>query len=231
MTNWWPYVRLAGAMLTLVAIVAQLSRTLSIALESETEWGGHLPTVVVNFFSFFTILSNVLAVVALALGGIWALRSRRRSDVEPGWLALLLAAASTYMIVTGLVYNILLRGIELPQGATVWWSNEILHVVAPLLMLADVLFAPRRRALPWTGLLAIVAFPIAWAVYTLLRANTVVAPATGDPWWYPYPFLDPHLVAGGYLGVAAYVVGIAIAIIVAAAGVVRVGRRRGVRSS
>ena len=36
---------------------------------------------------------------------------------------------TTYMIVTGLVYNILLRGIELPQGSEpIPWSNETLHV-------------------------------------------------------------------------------------------------------
>ena len=39
-------------------------------------------------------------------------------------------------------------------------------------------------------------------------------------------FLDPHLVAGGYLGVAGYIVGIAVVITAVAAGVVRIGRRR-----
>ena len=59
----------------------------------------------------------------------------------------------------------------------------------------------------------VVIYPIAWAVYTLIRAPFIVAPATGNAYWYPYPFLDPHLVAGGYLGVTGYIVGIAIAIV------------------
>lgn len=227
MTTWWPYARLAAAALGFAAIVAQLTRTIQNAVEADTAWGGHLPTVTANFLSFFTIESNLLAAIVLAVGAILAWTSGRRSDREPGWFAVLLVCVSTYMIVTGVVYNLLLRGIELPQGVTVPWANEVLHVVIPLFLLADVLFAPRRRALPWSTMLIAAAFPIVWAVYTLLRANLIIAPGTGDPWWYPYPFLDPHLVPGGYLGVSGYIIGIAGAIVAAAALVVWAGRRRG----
>ncbi|MFE7651250.1 Pr6Pr family membrane protein, partial [Streptomyces phaeoluteigriseus] len=113
------------------------------------------------------------------------------TDPEPRWLAVLLMCASSYMIVTGVVYNTLLRGIALPQGATVAWSNEVLHVVIPLLMLLDVLVAPRRRALRWSAVAVAAVFPIVWVVYTLVRANLVVSPGTGEHWWYPYPFLNP----------------------------------------
>lgn len=225
-TTWWPYLRLAGSALGVAAIVAQLTRTLEIATTSRTDHGGHLPTVVANFFSFFTIESNVLAAIALAVGGIWALRQGDRATVEPRWLAVLLVCASTYMIVTGVVYNTLLRGIPLPQGATVAWSNEVLHVVIPLIMLLDVLLAPRRRALGWGAVGIAAIFPIVWVCCTLIRANLIIAPATGNPYWYPYPFLDPHQ-PGGYGAVALYVPLIAAIIIGAAALVVWVGRRRG----
>ncbi len=226
MTTWWPYARLAAAVLAVAAIVAQLARSIEVAQSADTDYGRHMPTVIANFFSFFTIESNVLAAVALAIGGIWALRQKDAKLVEPRWLAVLLVCASTYMIVTGVVYNTLLRGIPLPQGSTVPWSNEVLHVVIPLIMLLDVLFAPRRRALDWgtVGIAAI--FPIVWVVYTLIRANLVIAPATGNPYWYPYPFLDPHQ-SGGYVAVGLYVLLIAAIIIGAAALVVWVGRRRG----
>ncbi|WP_349885237.1 Pr6Pr family membrane protein [Microbacterium sp. WHRI 7836] len=230
MTTWWPYVRLAASVLAVAAIVAQLVRTLEIALSSETAWGSHLPTVVANFFSFFTILSNVLAAVVLAIGGIWTLANRKTTSAEPRWLAVLLVCASTYMIVTGVVYNTLLRGIELPQGSTVLWSNEVLHVVIPVIMLVDLLFAPRRRALGWSAVGIAAIFPIVWVAYTLIRANLVIAPATGKHWWYPYPFLDPHL-NGGYGGVALWVLLIAAIIIATAAFVVWVGRFRGTRDT
>lgn len=225
-TTWWPAVRLAASALATGAIVAQLARSLDIALNAETDYGRHTPTVVANFFSFFTIESNVIAAIALAIGGIWALQQNNATTPEPRWLAVLLVCASTYMIVTGIVYNLLLRGVALPQGATVPWSNEVLHVV----MLADVLVAPRRRALGWSTVGIAAIFPIVWVVYTLIRANLVIAPATGNAWWYPYPFLDPHL-SGGYGSVALYVILIAAIIISATAVVVLVGRRRGIRSS
>lgn len=228
-TTWWPYLRLAASALAVAAIIAQLTRTLEVAANATTDHGAHLATVVANFFSFFTVESNVLAAVVLAIGGIWALRQTDADTVEPLWLATLLACASTYMIVTGVVYNTLLRGVQLPQGTTVGWSNEVLHVIIPLIMLADVLFAPRRRALGWSvvGIAAI--FPIVWVFYTLIRADLVIAPATGNAFWYPYPFLDPHQ-PGGYGAVALYVVLIAAVIIGAAALVVWTGRRRGVSS-
>ncbi|KQR48577.1 hypothetical protein ASF87_06790 [Microbacterium sp. Leaf161] len=226
MTTWWPYARLAAAALALAAIIAQLARSLENALATTTEWGQHLPTVAANFFSFFTILSNLLAAIVLIVAAIWALRHRRDTELEPTWLAVLLVCVSTYMIVTGIVYNTLLRGVELPQGSTVPWSNEVLHVVFPLFLLADLLFAPRRRALRWRTVAIAALFPIVWVVYTMIRANFIIAPATGETWWYPYPFLNPHIVPGGYLGVAGYIIGIAIAIIGVACFVVWVGRRR-----
>ena len=41
------------------------------------------------------------------------------------------------MVVTGVVYNLLLRGIVLDQGTTVPWSNEVMHLVGPAFMLLD----------------------------------------------------------------------------------------------
>ncbi|MGW9627251.1 Pr6Pr family membrane protein [Microbacterium sp. NPDC055521] len=82
---------------------------------------------------------------------------------------------------------------QLPQGSTVPWSNEVLHVVFPLFLLADVLVAPKRRILTWPTLAVIAASPLAWAAYTLVRANLATSPGTGDPYWYPYPFLNPQI--------------------------------------
>lgn len=225
MTTWWPYVRLVGAVLGVAAIIRQLSLSIGNALAAETPWGSHLPTVITNFFSYFTILSNLIAITALITGGLWMLRTRRSADVEPAWLATLFACASTYMIVTGIVYNLLLRHIPL-AGISDVWTNETLHVVIPAVMLADVLFAPRRRGLPWGALLVAVAFPIVWAVYTLIRANFITSALSGSPWWYPYPFLDPNLEGASYLTVTGYIIGIAVAIIAVAMFVVWVGRRR-----
>jgi hypothetical protein len=223
------FFRAAGALLGLAAITAQLAQTVGNALASDTDYGSHVPTVIANFLSFFTIQSNVLAVVTLAIGAVWAWTRGRDEDVEPRWFAILLACTTTYMLVTGVVYNTLLRGVQLPQGVTVPWSNEVLHVVIPLVLLVDLFFAPRRRALPWRTVGIIVAYPIVWVVYTRLRANLIVAPFNGNAWWYPYPFLDPNnpnLIPAGYAGVAVYVVAIAAGIIAFGFFVIWVGRWR-----
>lgn len=225
MTTLWPFVRLATAALGVAAIVRQLV----LAVENSLAAGTDLLTVVTNFFSYFTILSNVIAAVALVVSAVWMLRTRGSRSPEPAWLATLLACASTYMIVTGIVYNLLLRNIPI-AGISDVWTNETLHVVVPLIMIIDVLFAPRRRGLPWGALLVAIAFPLVWVIYTMTRANFIVNQTTGDPWWYPYPFLDPHL-QGGFGGVIAYIVGIALGIIAIAALVIFVGRRRSARST
>ncbi|WP_251444071.1 Pr6Pr family membrane protein [Microbacterium sp. USTB-Y] len=230
-TRPWAIVRLVGAAAILAAVINQLVVTMGNALQSTTSYGSHLPTIVANFLSFFTIESNIWAAVMLVIVAGWSLRPSGASgtlseEPEPRGIAILLACGSTYMIVTGIVYNTLLRGIELPQGSTVEWANEMMHVVGPLLMLADVLLAPRRRRLGW-GVVGVTAiFPIVWAVYTLVRANLIINPRTGARGWYPYPFLDPANV-GGYGGVAVYIAAIAVAIIAVGAGVVWVSRKRG----
>jgi hypothetical protein len=225
----YPIVRLLVAAAALAAVFAQFERSLSLALVSPTPFGSHIPTMVTNFFSFFTIQSNLATAVVLAIAAIWALRRRYDTAREPWGIALALTCVTTYMVVTGIVYNTLLRGIEQAPGAVVGWSNEILHVWVPVFLLVDALIGYRRRALPWRAALIVAIYPIAWALYTLVRAPYITNPGTGVPYWYPYPFLDPNVVAGGYLGVAGYVVGIAVAIVTVAFGVVAIGRWRGAR--
>ena len=63
---------------------------------------------------------------------------------------MLRASVTSYMAVTGIVYNMLLRGVNVSEGSVLPWSNEVLHVVGPLLMVIDWLFAPgRRRPIEW----------------------------------------------------------------------------------
>lgn len=169
-------------------------------------------TTIVNFFSFFTIWSNVIAAAVLAWAVIAGISHRRRR-VESRALSLALICASTYMIVTGIVYNALLRGVELPQGTTVPWSNEVLHLVTPIFMVIVVVTARYRGPrLRWRDLAVVVSVPLVWILYTLIRGPLVTNPRTGERWWYPYPFLDPHVVAGGWIGVGIYTLAIAVTI-------------------
>lgn len=224
----WSLARAVMAIGILAAVVTQLVASVTTSIARDRD----VVTTIANFFSFFTILSNTLAAIVLLWAAVWFFARGRTARVEPPTLAVALACVSTYMIITGIVYNSLLRGIELPQGSEpVPWSNEVLHLIGPLFLLLDVFLGPLRRALPWRALWAVVALPIVWVIYTMIRGPLVTNPVTGDPFWYPYPFLNPNnpnlAPLSGYPGVLVYVIGIAIAIIAVGAFVVGWGRRRG----
>ncbi len=219
----WTIARIALAALIVAAVVAQFVSTLSNAAAD----GRHIPTTVANFFSYFTILSNTASAVVLVAAAVWFLRHGRRITPEPPVIAATLAWVTTYMVITGVVYNTLLRAISIGPD-TVLWSNEILHVWAPLFLLVDLFAGPNRRRLPWGAAVGAAIFPLVWIGYTLVRAPFITNPTNGLPYWYPYPFLDPN--DGGWGSVIPYIIGIALGIVVVAFGAVAVGRARGIRS-
>jgi hypothetical protein len=198
-------IRIVAAGVIIAAIVAQLVH--SIALVPD------VPHFLVNFFSYFTILSNALAALALLLGAYYSFTVRR----DPAWYNLSLSAVVTYMATTGVVYNLLLRSISLDQGSTVPWSNEVLHLVAPVYVVVVWILSPGKSPLRWSAVGAIIAFPLVWSIYTMIRG-----PIVG---WYPYPFLNPAQ-PGGYGAVAVYVVAIAGFIGLMAVVVVALSRTR-----
>lgn len=147
----------------------------------------------VNFFSFFTVESNIIAVVSLFVSGLYSWRG-----TQPRWVHYLRGAATIYMTVTGVTYSLLLRNVEVDTAVP--WVNLVLHYVIPIVMIVDWLIdlpgfrIGVGRAMVW------LIYPIAYLAYSLLRGPLVD--------WYPYPFLDPR--PEGYLPVIVTSVGIAI---------------------
>ncbi len=164
-----------------------------------------------NFFSYFTVLSNMGAVVLLAL-----LVARPSRATDPGFVPFR-GAVTLYMGVTALVYAVLLAPASADVDITEPWVDAVLHEIAPLAVLVDWFLDPPRRRLPRSVLGRWLAFPAAYLAYSLIRGSVVD--------WYPYPFLNPDE-AGGYGGVAAYSVGVVV-VIVAIGAVLRwwAGRR------
>lgn len=213
--------RLLGAGAIVAAIVGQLMT--SVTFWTQQAGLTDITTQFVNFFSFFTIESNILTVAVFLIGAVCLIKGELP---EPRWLSIGRASVTAYMATTGIVYNVLLRGIELPQGSTLPWSNEVLHVVAPLLMVIDWLFAPGRNRLEWKTIWVIVIFPLVWGVYTLIRGPLVFDAVTGNEYWYPYPFMNPNIAPEGYVSVAFYLVLIAAVIGGVGALVIRASRER-----
>jgi hypothetical protein len=164
----------------------------------------------VNFFSFFTIESNLLAIVVLLVGGL-------RNPSGAPW-AYLRGAVTFFMVVTGIVYAGLLRDAEV--GLASAWVDSALHQVTPIALLADWLVFPPwpsggRAAYPRS--LGWLAFPLAYFAYALARGAAVD--------WYPYPFIDPRR-PGGYGGVAVSSIALAAAMAALALALAAAASRR-----
>ncbi len=168
---------------------------------------------IVNFFSYFTNLSNLFAAVVLLMGAL-AMFTKRDA---PGDLARAIAVVN--MAVVGVVFAILLRNVDL--GDLRPWVNSVLHYLMPCVVVIDWLLLPPRARLGLKPFLQVLVFPVLYIAWVLIRGSLVN--------WYPYPFLNP-LNVGGYGGVAGYAVGIAVAFVFATWALLAVGNRLG-RSS
>jgi hypothetical protein len=163
-----------------------------------------------NFFSFFTIQSNIIAVAALFL--LVLVPSERRSPLFDG----VRSAAVLYIAITGIVFALLLAGLQEELQTTIPWVDFVVHKLMPVVLVADWLVDPPRHRLPWWTVLAWLAYPFAWITYTLVRGEIVD--------WYPYPFVDVSKL--GYGGVLGRSVGLAVGFAAAGAALLWLGNRR-----
>ncbi|MBL0886968.1 Pr6Pr family membrane protein [Myceligenerans indicum] len=146
-----------------------------------------------NFFSYFTIESNVLiALVLIGLGAFGRGPQVPRNRVVQA----LRGAATLYISMTGVIFATLLAGIEgLPLTATPW-GNVVLHYLIPVAALIDWLFDPPQVAVTRRTLIVWLLYPLAYTAWALVRGSL--------DGWYPYPFLDAA--ARGYAPVLATIV-------------------------
>ena len=147
-----------------------------------------------NFFSYFTIQSNIFAFVMLIVSAL-AVASNKRSTK----LNLLRGAATLYMVITGIVFAVLLAGVEGSILTAVPWDNLVLHYIMPVVLLVDWLVDKPSKAMTFKSSFVWLIYPLTYVIYSLVRGQLVN--------WYPYPFLDPK--TKGFSGVFLTAVGIA----------------------
>lgn len=193
-------VRVAVAVATLLAIIVQF--------RDRAERPTFNP---INFFSFFTIESNLLLLVVFLAMGLSATRV-----ASTAW-ASLRGAIAVYIATTGLVYATLLSGLEESLAMTLPWVNVVLHMVTPIAGIVDWLVDPPRERLKLGHVAAWLVFPVAYVAYSVIRGSRMG--------WYPYPFLNPGN-PPAYGRVALYCVGIALTIGLIGLAVRTVGNRR-----
>lgn len=139
-----------------------------------------------NFFGFFTIESNIIAGLVFILSALAILVL----GAQPKLLVFLRGAATLYMMITGIVFAVLLAGLDVELTA-VPWDNIVLHYIIPLAIVIDWILDPPQVRIPFNVALIWFCFPILYLVYSLVRGGIVG--------WYPYPFLNPG--TNGYGGV------------------------------
>ncbi len=193
--------RLAFASTAIAAMAYQFSESAETAFQKA------------NFFSFFTIQSNVLGVVALyAL--VLVPRARRTASFDGAR-----CAAVLYMAITGIVFALLLSGLQEELQTSDAVVNFVVHQLMPVVLVADLLVEGPRQRLPWWSVAAWLAYPLSWLTYTLVRGAQVD--------WYPYPFVDVSEL--GYGGVLARSVALAACFAIGGAALLWVANRRALR--
>ncbi|CAN5356248.1 Pr6Pr family membrane protein [soil metagenome] len=168
---------MARAYRTLFAIVGWGSLIFQFVLMVAGQSGWVLLDRVVNYFSFFTILTNVL--VALALTGPLLTEHRRlaRWSASEG----VRASVAMYIAVVGLIYHFILAPNWHPTGGTLI-ANVLLHYVMPVAFVIDwLVFTPKGR-LRWID-------PVKWLAYPALYGAWTVGHGLATHWW-PYDFIN-----------------------------------------
>jgi len=179
--------RLTRAWRLVFAVVGWGALVFQFWLMAAGQTGWPLVERVVNYFSFFTILTNLL--VALALTGPLLTNNRRlaRWSASEG----VRASVAMYIVVVGLIYHFILAAHWNPTGGTLI-ANILLHYVMPTAFLVDWLaFTPKGR-LRWGD-------PVKWLLYPALYGGWTVVHGVTTHWW-PYGFINVDEI--GWVGFA-----------------------------
>lgn len=127
----------------------------------------------INFFSYFTILTNIIVATAMTASLLAPGSFLDRPSVR--------TAIATYIIIVGVVYHLILRDLWDPQG---WQlvADVSLHYVTPVLFALDWLLFVPKRGVPWSTAVWALVYPLAYMGWTLWHGS----------WsgFYPYPFVD-----------------------------------------
>ena len=162
------------AMLTgWAALLLQLWLTLGIVIAQGRGW----PMGLVVYFGFFTILTNLLATMALSAWRIGPGFPGHRWLTNP--VTLTTAAAAITMV--GLVYFFILRHTWKPEGAQ-FVADAVLHYVMPAMVVVFWAWAVPARAIGWARVPWLLLYPLVYLVYVFARGEIVAL--------YPYEFID-----------------------------------------
>ncbi|MCS3532093.1 Pr6Pr family membrane protein [Chryseobacterium sp. JUb7] len=128
--------------------------------------------ITIRFFSYFTILTNLI-VAAYFTFQIF----NRNPDKKSGTLT----AITVYILIVGLIYQIILRSTWNPTGMQKL-VDELLHTIIPVLVVTYWYIFENKTSLNYRHILKWSIYPLLYLIYILIRGNF-----SG---FYPYPFIN-----------------------------------------
>jgi hypothetical protein len=132
---------------------------------------------VIRYFSFFTILTNLLVAACCTI--LLLIPSSRVGRFFSR--ATTLTAIAVYISVVAIIYNTILRFLWKPEGLQLM-VDELLHSVIPVLFVAMWFAFTNKATLKWKNIFPWLLYPLAYIVCILLRGAL-----SG---FYPYPFIN-----------------------------------------
>jgi hypothetical protein len=132
---------------------------------------------IMNFASYFTILTNVLIVLCMLFPLVAPESRSSRFLSRPS----VRTAVASYSAVIGIIYFVFLRNIGHDHGLE-RLADQLLHYVTPAMFIVDWLTFVPKGHVPWRAIANFLIFPALYGVWTLIHGAI-----TG---WYPYPFFN-----------------------------------------
>ncbi|MDY7547340.1 Pr6Pr family membrane protein [Glaciimonas sp. CA11.2] len=204
-----------GALVSWIGIGLEFFITLGRILSQ----GRHFQDALILFFSFFTILTNIL--VACAFTAVALVHGKRTDGIKKSrvWNFLaspfILGGIAPSIALVGIVYNLVLRQLWHPTG----WArvaDELLHVVVPIGFVIYWCLYVAKTGLRWRDALTWAIYPILYLVYALVHGALSGV--------YAYPFIDVTTL--GYGAVLINSLGILIGFLVMALIFIAFDRRK-----
>ena len=158
-------IALLFAVIVWFAVIAQLVLMIQNRVAS-------IPETIIRFFSFFTILTNLLVAFYFTSQAL-----KRGNFNKPG----VLTAITVYITIVGLVYQVLLRHIWQPTGLQLV-VDELLHTINPLIVVLFWYLYEKKDAVKYSQIRSWLIYPAAYLVYVLIRGSLSA--------FYPYPFIN-----------------------------------------
>lgn len=155
------------------SLILQLYVIISNAINNNNS----IASSIIKYFSYFTILTNIL--VALSLTVCLVIPSSTAGKFFKSGSAK--AAIGVYIIIVGIVYNLLLRQLWDPKGLQLI-ADILLHQLIPIAYtIYWVVFVPKSN-LEWKQPFIWLIYPLLYLLYAIIRGAV-----TGH---YSYPFID-----------------------------------------